>query len=99
MGPAGTKERSSLIEIDPPPSPDRLTLTISAGFATGAVETLPEPIDQASRVADAAMDSPLKDKLLAGSDKCGSLSELSPIKRSIIVVVISVAGLENRPRL
>jgi hypothetical protein len=67
-----------LIDIDPPPSPDRLTLTISAGFAAGAVETLPEPIDQASRVADAAMDNPLKDKLLAGSDKCGLAFRAEP---------------------
>jgi len=74
----GTEERSSLIDIDPPPSSDRPTLTISAGFAAGAVETSPELIDRANRVADAAMDNPLEDKLLAGSDKCGIAFRAEP---------------------
>jgi hypothetical protein len=48
-------------------------LTTSAGFAAGAAETLPEPIDQTSNVADEVTDNPLEDKLVAGADKCGLL--------------------------
>jgi hypothetical protein len=54
--PAGAEERSRLIDIDPPPSPERLTVTISAGFAASAAKTVPEPNDQASSVADLAME-------------------------------------------
>ena len=74
--------------IDLPPSPEEPMLT------AGAAKTVPEPNDQASSVADPAMDDPLKFKLLRGP------SGLSPTKRSIVVVVIiGAAGLENRPRL
>jgi hypothetical protein len=45
-----------LIDIDPPPSPEGLTFTISAGFAASAAKTVPEPNDQASSVADLAME-------------------------------------------
>jgi hypothetical protein len=54
-------------------------LTTSAGFAAGAAEALPELIDQASIVADAAMGNPLKDKLVAGSDKCGLPLQADPV--------------------
>jgi hypothetical protein len=45
-----------LIDIDPSPSLARLTFTISAGFAASAAKTVPEPNDQASSVADLAME-------------------------------------------
>src|SRR5438132_14029492 len=46
--------------IDLPPSPEEPMLT------AGAAKTVPEPNDQASSVADPAMDDPLKFKLLRG---------------------------------
>jgi len=55
-GTGWTEERSRLIDIDPPPSPERPTFTISAGFAASAAKTVPEPNDQASSIADLAME-------------------------------------------
>jgi hypothetical protein len=38
------------------PSAERQTFTISASFAASAAKTVPEPNDQASSVADLAME-------------------------------------------